>query len=88
MRSRTVGFAVAGMAAGYVAWLIGGAIIILIAPVSLWAYATAVMVAGIAVVSFVAARRHQGRQDVAIALRWAPLLPILASLYLLLSIVN
>lgn len=88
MRSRTIGFAVASMAAGYVAWLIGGAIIILIAPVSLWAYGTAVLVVGIAVGSLVAAHRNQKRPDVAAALRWAPLLPVLASLYLLLSVAS
>ncbi len=79
--------AILGAATGYGVWLLGGAVIILTTPVHLWAVATAILVAGIAAGSFAAARRYRDRPGVAAALWSAPLLPVLASVYLLFTTV-
>lgn len=82
---RAILAAVAGMAAGYLVWLIAGAIIIATLPVSLWAAADALLLVTL-VVGALFAGRHRGRS--ATAWLWSPALPLLASIYLFISLVH
>lgn len=78
--------AVAGMAAGYLVWLTAGAIIIATLPVSLWAAAAALLLVTLIIGALFASRHHQGPS--ATALLWSPVLPVLASAYLFISLAH
>ena len=68
------------LSGGYLAWLGGIAVIILVTPVSLWAVGAAIHLAAITGASIAVARRHH----TATASIYAPVLPLITSVYLLL----
>lgn len=78
--------AVAGVAAGYLVWLAAGAIIVATLPVRFWAAAAALLLVTLIVGAVFAGRRHQGLS--ATALLWSPALPVLASIYLFISLIH
>ncbi|MBU3749714.1 MAG: hypothetical protein FGM52_04560 [Mycobacterium sp.] len=72
----------AALTAGYLVWLGGVSLIILVAPVSLWAVGAVVHLVAITAASLAVSRRHHA----ATAAIYAPVLPIIASVYLLLCL--
>lgn len=75
--------AMAGMLAGYVVWAAGGALITSTLPVHLWGDAAALFLPGMTAAALVARRHRHGPS--ATALLWSPVLPLLASIFLLIS---
>ena len=80
---KDVQWAMAGMLAGYVVWAAGGALITSILPVHLWGDAAALFLPGMTAAALVARRYRHGPS--ATALLWSPVLPLLASIFLLIS---
>ncbi|KAA0106119.1 hypothetical protein CIW47_19015 [Mycolicibacterium sp. P1-5] len=76
-----------GAAAGYLAWLAGAAIIVATAPVRFWAVSGAILLAVLTSLAVVLAVRN--RHTASAAAFWsAPILPIFASLYVLVVVMT
>lgn len=75
-------YAIIGMLAGYAAWIAAGTLILATTPVHAWVLAGALELAALTLGAVFIAVRHK-RSPAAVAFWAAPLLPIVASLYLL-----
>lgn len=82
VKVRLLVFATIGSLIGYAVWLIGGAVIVATTPVRYWIAASALMLAAMTACAFSLAFRY--RNTAAAPVFWgAPMLPTIASLYLL-----
>jgi len=75
--------AMVGMLAGYGVWVTGGAIITSTLPDNLWDVAAALFLPAMTATALVARLHRHGPP--ATALLWSPVLPLLASIFLLIS---